>query len=338
MSLAFGLALLTASVPAAQDASTAFQERMVEVEKGRSLFLRCVGSGPVTVLFDAGGSDWSIIWAQLQRAIGDRVQACAYDRAGLGKSPAARGPRTPAAIAGDIHSLIAAADFKRPVVLVGHSLGGFNVKLAAALFPDDVAGLVLIDPAEERTWERSRDRLARKYGERPTAQAELADRSFFPALVENYEKCVRIAASTGLAAGSNDYRRCADPDRPALGKEANEERQKVQGTLGYQQTQASEIRWCVYADPGSDAVYARLFRRGALGSKPMVVLTHLEEPSQDPVDRVNAEQGILLHKETAALSSRGVHQEVSGSGHYIQLDRPDVVIAAVDRVVAQVRK
>lgn len=333
-----GLSLLVASAAALPAPRVPIDERMIEVAQGRSLYLRCVGSGPVTVLFDAGGSDWSVIWAGIQERIGPKARACAYDRAGMGKSDPAPGPRTPAAIAADIHALIGRAGSNGPVVLVGHSLGGFNVKLAAALFPEDVAGLVLIDPAEDRTWERTRDQLGAQYGVQYSAQAELLDRSFFPALVEKYQTCAKMAASTRFVPGTPEYRKCADPDRPALGESANAERQRVHVTVAYQEAQASEIRWCVYADPSNDPVYAQLFKPGALGSKPVVVLTHRDPPSDDAIDKLNAEQGLLLHRETAALSSRGAHEFVDGSGHYIQLDRPEVVSKAIERVIKEVLK
>lgn len=338
MPMMLSLALFAAPAVALPDRQPALDERMVEVSRGRSLFLRCLGSGQVTILFDAGGSDWSIIWTPVQQAVAGKVRACAYDRAGLGKSDPAAGPRTPFAIAGDIHALIREAGLKGPVVLVGHSLGGFNAKLTAALFPDDIAGLVLIDPAEDRTWERTRDPLGAKYGVRHASRAELADRTFFPALVERYQICVKKAGSEGIETGTTDYRRCADPDRPALGTKANADRQAIHVTLRYQEAQASEIRWSVYADASNDAVYARLFRPGVFERMPLAVLTHKEEVSDDPVDRLNAEQGVLLHRETAALSRRGTHEIVEGSGHYVQLDRPEVVIAAIERVVGEVGK
>src|SRR5688572_18120434 len=90
------LVALAVATPAAAAAVLPFTDRRVEVAPGRSLRLRCAGAGPVTVLFDAGGSDWSIIWAGVQREIARKAQACAYDRAGLGMSDPARGPRTPA--------------------------------------------------------------------------------------------------------------------------------------------------------------------------------------------------------------------------------------------------
>ncbi|WP_344705555.1 alpha/beta hydrolase [Sphingomonas swuensis] len=328
---------LAALAPSGTGAPAPFTERKLEVAQGRSLFLRCAGEGPVTVLFDSGGSDWSIVWTALQQRIAGRARACAYDRAGLGRSDPAPGPRTPFAIASDLHAMIDGAGFRQPVVLVGHSLGGFHVKLAAALFPQDVAGLVLLDPSEERSWERTRGPLGAKHGVANAARAELADRSFFPALVEKYRGCAeRAKAAGGLDPAAPDWRRCADPDRPALGDEANAERRRIHSTPTYQAAQYSEIAWCVYADPSADGVYARLFRPGMLGNKPVAVLTHQEEQSDDPVDRVNAEQGLLLHRETAALSRRGTHRLVTGSGHYIQLDQPEVAARAILAVVEKV--
>jgi pimeloyl-ACP methyl ester carboxylesterase len=335
----FALTLALAASAQGTTAPPGFIERKVEVAQGRSLHLRCTGQGPVTVLFDSGGSDWSIVWTGIQQRLAGVARACAYDRAGLGKSDPAPGPRTPSAIASDMHALIQKAGFKQPIVLVGHSLGGFNVKLTAALFPEDVSGLVLIDPAEDRTWERTRVPLGARYGVRNVAKAELFDRFFFPALVEKYRGCTERAKAAGaLDPNAPDWRRCADPDRPALGNEANAERRRIHATPTYQAAQYSEIAWCVYADVNSDPAYTSLFKPGLFGDKPLAVLTHKEDDSSDPVDQANAEQGSLLHRETAALSRRGTHQLVPGSGHYIQLDKPEVVVAAIQKAVQQVAR
>jgi pimeloyl-ACP methyl ester carboxylesterase len=329
----FLLAALAAAVTApALPAST-----RVEVAPGRSLAMTCVGNGTQTVLFDAGGSDWSLVWATILPRLADRARACAYDRAGLGKSDPAPVARTPFAIVEDLHALIKAR-FTAPVVLVGHSLGGFNVKLYTALYPKDVTGLVLVDPSEERDWDRTRAWAIEKYGANTATKAELSDRSFIAGLMERYRRCATIAQPNGLDPSSLDYRRCSDPPRPALGDQINTERQKVQATAGFQAAQASEVLNSVYGSDESDKAYAQLFRPGMFGSKPLVVLTHLEEPSTDPVDQLGADQGLKLHEETARLSLRGRHLPVSSSGHYIQLDQPDVLLQAIDGVLEQLKK
>jgi pimeloyl-ACP methyl ester carboxylesterase len=307
--------------------------QMIAVAPGRSIALHCTGKGDHTVLFDSGGSDWSTVWELVQPRVAQHARACTYDRAGLGESDPARGPRTPAAIAEDIHRLIEVAKLPGPVILVGHSLGGFNVKLTAALYPRDVAGLVLIDPSEERTWDRSRAVLGGRYGTAATARAELADHQFIAALIEHYRRCAEKAAVKPLDLSAPDVRRCADPDRPKLAPASNAERKRIHATSVYQAAQASEVEWSVYGDAGSDPVYAALFRPGMFANKPVVVLTHEEEASEDPVDKLNAAQGLMLHRQSAALSRRGEHRAVANSSHYIQLDQPDIVVAVIDRVL-----
>jgi len=99
--------------------------QMVDIG-GRRLNLFCKGSGPQTVLFDSGGGDWSSTWALVHPVVANGARACVYDRAGLGYSDPGRGPRTPIAIVEDMHRLIVSAGLSKPIVLVGHSLGGYT--------------------------------------------------------------------------------------------------------------------------------------------------------------------------------------------------------------------
>jgi pimeloyl-ACP methyl ester carboxylesterase len=334
------LALIASSAqgqaPAPADISAYVRpQQRIEIAPGRGLNLVCMGSGERTLLFDAGGSDWSVIWALVQPELARHARACAYDRAGLGYSDAARGARSPIAIVEDLHALLAAAALKRPVVLVGHSLGGFNMKLYAALYPEDVAGLVLVDPAEERSWERSRALVTRRYGRALAAKAELLDLSFFTGLVERYRSCSAAAADAPLDPASLTYRRCTDPVRPQLGPAITAERQRLQVSPGYQKAQASEIVDSVYGDTSSDRAYAALFRAEMFGNRPMIVLTHGRFDAEDPLDALGQMQGIALHRESARLSRKGSHRIVEGSGHNIPVEQPAAVIDAVLQVLDQ---
>jgi len=301
---------------------------------GRQLNLFCLGSGPRTVLFDAGGSDWSDVWALVQPAVAKTARACAYDRAGLGHSDPAPKPRTPAEIAHDLHGLVSAAKLQTPLVVVGHSLGGFNVKLYAALYPDDVAGLVLLDPSEDRSAERSRPLLRRQFGPSIAARSELADLTFLAWLKDRYTRCAEAAREKPLDPASPIYRRCTDAVRARLGPEIAAERTRVQVTSPYQTAQASEILNSIYASDRADPVYADLFRRGAFGRKPMIVLTHGDHDLADPLDVASQAAGVALHEETSRLSRIGRHRVVPGSGHYIQLDQPAAVTGAISEVLA----
>lgn len=300
----------------------------------RHLNLFCMGAGPRTVLFEAGGSDWSDVWALVQPAVAEHARACAYDRAGLGHSDPAPLPRTPEMIAQDLHALVTAAGLKAPLVLVGHSLGGFNVKLYAALYPEEVGGLVLLDPSEDRTAARVRQFLRKRFGASIAARSELRDLTIFAWLTERYSRCAALAREAPLEPGSPAYRRCTDPVREALGPEIAAERARIQATSVYQAAQASEILNSVYAGERADPVYAALFRPGAFGRKPMVVLTHGAHDPSDPMDVASQAAGVALHQETARLSKAGRHQTVPDATHYIQLDAPQVVTAAILEVLA----
>lgn len=300
---------------------------------GRRLNLFCMGAGPRTVVFDAGGSDWSDVWALVQPTVAKTARACAYDRAGLGHSEPAPLPRTPAEIAQDLHALVAAAKLQTPLVVVGHSLGGFNVKLYAALYPDEVAGLVLVDPSEERTAERARPLLRDRFGASIAARSELGDLTLFAWLTDRYTRCAAAARETPLDPASPTYRRCTDPPRKPLGPDTAAARTRIQVTAAYQQAQASEVLNSVYATERADPVYRDLFRPGVFGRKPMIVLTHgLYDPGE-PLDVAGQAVGIALHEETSRLSQVGQHRVVPGTTHYIQLDAPHAVSKAISEVL-----
>jgi pimeloyl-ACP methyl ester carboxylesterase len=132
---------------------------------GRALFISCTGVGSPTVVLEAGSGNGADTWAGVQPEVARFTRVCSYDRAGLGQSdPAPTGARTVQDSVDDLHALLAASDITGLIVLVGHSVGGLIVRLYASQFPDDVAGVVLVDgmppdlpasglallPAEER--------------------------------------------------------------------------------------------------------------------------------------------------------------------------------------------
>ncbi len=306
---------------------------LVDVGGGRKMNLFCMGEGDRTVLFDSGGSDWSVIWALVQPEAARGARACAYDRAGLGYSDPFFMPRSPMAIVEDMHALIHASDMKRPLVLVGHSLGGFNVKLYAAMYPQDVAGLVLVDPSEERAWDRSRAAMRKRFGEKTAIKAELMDYAFRSFLMQKYRRCLDLAVAGPLDPRDIVYRRCSDPERTQLGPDLVAERHRIQVTPSYQTAQASEVLNSIYGDERGDPLYARLFRPGMFGNMPLVVLSHSEHDPKDELDLLGFVQGVALHRETARLSRRGVQRVVPNTRHNIELDAPDAIVAAVREVL-----
>jgi pimeloyl-ACP methyl ester carboxylesterase len=231
-----------------------------------------------------------------------------------------------------MRALVKAARLKGPLTLVGHSLGGFNVKLYAALYPEEVAGLVLVDPSEERGWARTRDLLTRKFGKSLATRSELLDRSFVTFLMNRYHACEDASANGAMDPDLQIYSRCTDPVRPQLGPVIAAHRKRLQVTKTYQETQASEVLNSIYGDRSGEPAYERLFQPGILGSKPVVVLTHGNyDPNDpnDPLDSLGQAQFTALHQQTARLSKVGVRRTVAGSGHNIPVEAPDAVVRAV---------
>lgn len=304
---------------------------------GRGLNLFCMGAGDRTILLDAGGSDWSVIWALVQPKVAARARVCSYDRAGLGYSDPARGPRSPFAIVEDLHALIHTAKLKTPLILVGHSLGGFNVKLYAALYPKDVAGLLLVDPAEERSSERVRAPLRRQYGAPLAARVELAGNDGILFLIAHYEACAAAAKAGDLDPQSPIYKRCSDPVREPLGHAIAAERLRIQVRPVYQHAQASEIANSVYGTAANDALYRTLFRRRMFGAMPLIVLSHGRFDAGDPAEAADFQSGLWLHAESAALSRNGRHRVVPNTSHNIEIDDPDAIVTAIFELLALLR-
>jgi pimeloyl-ACP methyl ester carboxylesterase len=118
----------------------------VTLEDGRVINLWCDGRRGPMVVFDSGWSADSRAWRRVMDGLSGQVRVCAQDRAGQGKSSPAPGPRDGEAVARDLHAALTRGAVPKPWVLVGHSLGGLNMRHFVRLFPDDVAGLVLVDP------------------------------------------------------------------------------------------------------------------------------------------------------------------------------------------------
>lgn len=107
------------------------------------------------MFFDAGIGGWSLHWLTVVRQVAaSGVRACAYDRAGTGLSESGPTPRTSTRISEELGALIEATSSSAPLVLVGHSFGGQNVRLFASRHPERVRALVLVESGHEEQWGR----------------------------------------------------------------------------------------------------------------------------------------------------------------------------------------
>lgn len=126
--------------------------RWVSIGRGCSVYFFAQGQGSPTVLFESGIGATHLNWRGIQDPIAPLTHTIAYDRAGLGWSSPCRTPRTPGNIARELHQMLATADFHPPYILVGHSFGGLVMRRYALLYPEEVAGVVLVDPMRCEEW------------------------------------------------------------------------------------------------------------------------------------------------------------------------------------------
>ncbi|HKF95483.1 MAG TPA: alpha/beta hydrolase [Gammaproteobacteria bacterium] len=118
------------------------------------MHINCMGKGHPTVVLDSGLGGTSLDWALIQPKVAHYTRVCSYDRSGYGWSDGGLGPRTSFTIMDELHLLLDAANVPGPYVLVGHSFGGFNMRLFANAHPEDTAGLVLVDASHEQQFMR----------------------------------------------------------------------------------------------------------------------------------------------------------------------------------------
>lgn len=308
-------------LPVITDPVYAKPQQRVDMDHGRRMNLYCRGSGSPTVVFDSGMGDSTISWAMVQPALSKRTRTCSYDRAGLGFSDAATRRSTVRNMAEDLHALLRAAHIEPPYVLVGHSAAGMTVRVFADRYRDEVVGMVVVEGSHE-------DQSTRSWAIEAPGSKEKWDAS----LKDTH--CIDAAAKNGfIRKGTPAYATCVGDDDPRYSKAINEAMLGYGASLKWQSAFASERQNMFYAS----ADQARATRKD-FGDMPIIVLTHSPYPkNKNWTQEVQDEHTLLwedMHTQIAAMSTHGVNMIVPRSGHYIQYDRPEIVIDAVNQAVA----
>lgn len=112
-----------------------------------------------TVVFQSGLGDDHTVWRAVLQHLSKQVSSFSYDRPGYGASTATSMARDPCHIAQEQHALLKRVGVKPPYILVGHSLGGLYEYTYAQLYPEEVAGLILLDPTHPQHWQRIQTEL-----------------------------------------------------------------------------------------------------------------------------------------------------------------------------------
>lgn len=284
---------------------------------GRRLQMDCRGTGsPIVVLESGLDISGSLAFAAVHDSLAAITRSCAYSRAGIMWSDPSPEPFSARQVAEDLRAALEASGEEPPYVLVGHSLGGPLIVTYTRHFPGDVAGLVMVDASHPRQLEEFRA-VAPSVADPPLTPIRVAAALSWAGVVR--------AATSSTAPMPNQG---ADVVR-AVGAYAST---SINGALREMDALAPTLR---------EAGEGR-----ALGDRPLVVLTAtrpLTAAERAPAGLTEEEATAMrrvwktLHEDEASWSTRSRHELVDDAGHYIQFDRPDVVVEAVRSVVHEVR-
>lgn len=133
---------------------------------GYQVHIHCQGEGSPTVIVDVGLGDDSTDWLPVQTGVSANSRICVFDRPGYGWSDFGPQPRNSMRIAFELETLLARAEIKPPYIMVGHSFGGYNIRVFTANHPEQVQGMVLVDASHEDQYERFQISLPQNYNRR----------------------------------------------------------------------------------------------------------------------------------------------------------------------------
>lgn len=318
-------------------------QRVVHVGQGRTINLVCLGHGSPTIILSAGLDAWSVWWWSVQPSLAKRTLVCAWDRAGYGFSSPSSEPQDIVHTTADLERALIRAGIRGPYVMVGHSLGALEALRFTDLHRPSVVGVVLIDP-EIPDRAAVEDRIAPQFAAMARASGEQ--------YLKQLQDCAAQLRAGTLKRGAVQLERCTatpaalDPRLKAAIARLNADPERLLTQASTENEHYTDAREVINAQ-----------RR--YGDMPLIVLTAgLDEASAlsgiqpgtpgagTPAERKELRRQIALflqdgwgpaHDAYAALSTRGRNQLVPDSGHNIPINRPDVVISAVNEVLDEIR-
>jgi pimeloyl-ACP methyl ester carboxylesterase len=311
--------------------------KLVAVD-GHQMHINCTGTGSPTVVMDAGLGGWSLDWSTVQPEIAQFTRVCSYDRAGLGWSERSAEPRDAQHAVHDLHSLLANSGEVGPFVLVGHSNGGLRVLLYASAYPQEIAGVVLVDP---------------------TTRATDVERLVFLSPTERDEYLALVQAMNhDTEAGGFDFFGLMQALRPfgvprlltdtlLQGSPYQHVRAEAQPAFRFGMNGPARLATNSAETELRQTSIDQVRAIQSLGTIPLAVLTSTKLASfySDPLPAEPSGRLLALVQKSvweaevdmARLSANSTIAPVERSGHYIQFDRPDAVIQAVKTMVGSLQ-
>jgi len=289
------------------------------------LHVYCTGSGAPTVVVENGLGDFSFDWALVQARVAKFTRICTYDRAGYAWSDPGPKPRSFAQINFDLHEALAKLGEHGPFVMVGHSYGGPVVRNFAAVYPDDVAGMVQVDAAFE----------GQRVGIGGGKTIRLGEGAKGVPIPAPHEQMRDSDKSTLPAMELPDELKKLDPMFQPLPPAEQAMQLWAQQQPSVYDAQNGETQW-------SEETFAKWLaapQAGSFGSIPLIVLSRAnggygdaDVPAAQLEKERKAGQAMLVK-----LSTNG-KQIVIDRGHNMNLEAPDAVASAIREVVSTVRE
>ncbi len=292
--------------------------------QGRAMHLNCSGSMPglnaPTIVIDAGNGSYSLDWSNIQHRLASSYRVCTYDRPGYGWSELSRSPRDADHIVEELHSLLQAAGEPGPYLLIGHSLGGLHMQLYTARYPDEVAGLLLVESPGANL---QNDAAYQQ-------QAQITTGTY---------KTMRFLTASGLLRVLGPLIGSQTLPAGAASLPAREQEVYVQLLLDprHYETALAEKENNLRS---AEQLKAALEQSNhPFGDLPLIVLTAgmIDVPEGNnpfATRRIPVEPGVIAQQaDLATLSTQGKRQIVPNSGHLMQHDDPEAILKAINDLI-----
>jgi len=281
---------------------------------GRNLHFRVQGAGSPTVILEGGTGEGTIEWTLVAPEIAKVTRVVSYDRAGLGWSDASTSPKTAEAAVEDLRAALEAQGIiDGPLVLVGHSLGGHYVRMFQYQHPEHVVGLVLVDAAHEEQRSRLPQEFHNEMKELDNSMAVAAKLSpfGFPRLTMTTDGVAEVF-----------------PELLLLPETAR--------SAWLQLMPGSAMQTFVEESKAFDGTCEQVKEAAVpLDELPLTVISSGKAPFE--LGESYTKAWLEMQAELAALSKNGTQRIVEDSGHYVQIERPDVVVEEVVGMVESLR-
>lgn len=266
------------------------------------MHIHCRGQwdGP-TVILESGMGGFALDWFYVQNMLASTVRVCSYDRAGYAWSEASFSPRLSSQLAEELFELLKLNNLPAPYILVGHSFGGYVVRSFAALAPDQVTGMVLVESSHPEQHDRLPDVSVRKDNTHKSYYGpvvSLFDHRKLSIFLDKYPEDMRRTMAMLMSSHKTLF---------TMRRESS--------TFSMSAAEVSQVQ-----------LPAEL---------PLVVVSRgLQEWENTPLGISREQSWQRMQVELVELSPRSMHITAWFSGHLVHLDEPAVVVDAICQALA----